>query len=155
MHLKNQYRIKHFTLQMGRRAQLAVEFDRFPADCCSIPESQLPSCGKGKNISKRKLSILQIPDSSMHIFIAITSFSVPMRGGQKKKQNLKYFVHCCCSHSCPSSSGVFCKSFVSSRWTAVGPSLLAHSVQVLKTRSRGTVGSWLSGGRFPQVRVAS
>lgn len=156
MHLKNQYRIKHFTLQIGRRAQLAMEFDRFPADCCSIPESQLPSCGKGKKYAQKQT--YHFANSRLfYAYIYSYHFIFCANEGRpkKKKKNLKYLIHCCCSHSCPSSSGICCKNFVSSRWTAAGPSLLVQSVQVLMTSSRGRVGSWLSGGRFPQVRVAS
>lgn len=48
-------------------------------------ESQLPSCEKKKLCPRANMTFYkQISNSSMHIFVAITSFSVPMKGRPKQ-----------------------------------------------------------------------
>lgn len=57
---KKQYGIKYFILQVGRKARLALAFDRFPQPTTNIYWN--PNCllVKGKKImSKRKFNILQ------------------------------------------------------------------------------------------------
>lgn len=50
----NQYEIKYFIWQVGRKAQLVMEFYRFsPANYYNILESQLPSCEEKKNLCPR------------------------------------------------------------------------------------------------------
>lgn len=49
MHWKYQYEIKYFMLQVGRKAQLAMELDRWPpASYRHTLESQLPSYERKK-----------------------------------------------------------------------------------------------------------
>lgn len=47
----------------------------------------------------------------MQIFVAVTSFSVPMKGWSKTKQNThQVLLSLLFTHSCPSSTGIFSKS---------------------------------------------
>lgn len=56
----------------------------------------------------------------MHVFLAITLISVPMKGRPPKKKNHSYFFRAF-SHSCPSSSGGFSESFSQKQqWAVVG-----------------------------------
>lgn len=98
---KDQHEIKHFLLQVVRKAQFAMELDRFsPQPITNIHWN--PNCplmriyiykiyiyiSPRENLSFYK----QIPNSSMHIFIALTSFSVPMEG--RPKTSHVYSYHC-------------------------------------------------------------
>lgn len=73
MHWKNQYEIKILTLQVGRKAQLAMEFDRLPQPTSKVElKSQLPSCEKKrkkKNYVQEQINILQ---TNSKLFYACT-----------------------------------------------------------------------------------
>jgi len=76
----------------GEKAQLAMESERSPQLTTNTYWN--PNCPlvKRKKLCPRANMTFykQISDSSMHIFVAITSFSVPMKGRPKQL-----------THSCP------------------------------------------------------
>jgi len=83
-------------------------------------------------MSKSKLTFYkQIPNSSMHIPTALSSFSVPMKR-QPRTAHARSSVACVAIHA-PCSSGILC--FPCSQWTVVHPGAGA-----------APTGSWGKGG---------
>lgn len=99
----------------GERAQLALELEKSPRQL--LTHIGVPAALSGKEkTSKSKFNISQIPNSSMHMFVAITSFFVPVKG--RLKQTHKHTCRWCFHHECPTpSSGAFDVCFISSERT--------------------------------------
>lgn len=94
---KNQYEIKYFILQVGRKAHWPWNLIDYPQPTTNMHwNPNCPLVGKKKKKSKRKRNILQIPNSSMHMFSAITAFSVPTKGRPKPAHMYSNhcFLHC-------------------------------------------------------------